>query len=266
MIFVALALFVSPSQAKAWHLVWSDEFNGPAGAGIDPDKWTAEISGNGNGNKEWQFYSDSVSNAAMDGNGHLAITALKSPPHTFKTTYGDGAISSARITTHKKFSIKYGRIEARIRIPAGPGIWPAFWIMGEDIDKVGWPACGEIDIMENIGKEPDISHGTMHGPGYAVGGEGLGSAFQLKNHQRFADGYHVFALEWQPKEIRWYVDGQMYERHTPADLPKDAEWVFDRPVFLLLNLAVGGDWPGDPDKTTKFPAVMAVDYIRVYQQ
>ena len=254
-------------STNAWKLVWHDEFdtNGPAGTGIDTNKWTAETGGNGNGNREWEFYTTDPSNAALDGHGCLNITALKSPTNTFKTRFGDGAYSSARFNTRKKFSVKYGRIEARIRIPAGQGIWPAFWMMGEDIATTGWPAGGEIDIMENIGKEPDVVHGTMHGPGYS-GTQGPSGLFRLKNQERFADDFHVYAVEWETNEIRWYVDGQFYERRTPADLPAGKQWVYNKPFFLLLNLAVGGGWPGNPDETTKFPAVMAVDYVRVYQR
>ena len=250
-----------------WKLVWHDEFdtNGPAGTGIDTNKWTAETGGNGNGNQEWQFYTTGQSNAALDGHGCLNITALKSPTNIFKTRFGDGAYSSARFNTRKKFSVKYGRIEARIKIPAGQGMWPAFWMLGEDIATTGWPAGGEIDIMENIGKEPDVVHGTMHGPGYS-GAQGSSGLFRLKNQERFADDFHVYAVEWETNEIRWYVDGQFYERRTPADLPAGKQWVYNQPFFLVLNLAVGGGWPGYPDDMTKFPAVMAVDYVRVYQR
>ncbi len=251
-------------STNGWKLVWHDEFNGPAGAGIDTNKWTVET-GAGRANEEWEFYTASRSNAALDGHGCLNITALKSPPHTFKARFGDGAYSSARFNTQKKFSVKYGRIEARIRIPAGQGMWPAFWMLGEDMGTVRWPACGEVDIMENLGREPDTVHGTIHGPGYS-GNHGLSGLFRLKNQERFADDFHVFAVEWEPNEIRWYVDGQFYERRTPADLPAGKKWVYNQPFFLLLNLAVGGRWPGNPDQTTKFPAVMAVDYVRVYQR
>jgi beta-glucanase (GH16 family) len=264
-IFLSLALFAAGARADSWRLIWSDEFDGPAGAGIDTNKWTAETGGNGNGNREWEFYTTNRGNAALDGHGCLDIIALKSPPHTFKTSFGDGSYSSARFNTRKKFSVKYGRIEARIKIPAGQGMWPAFWMLGGDIATAGWPSCGEVDIMENIGKEPDTVHGTIHGPGYS-GGQGPTAAFRLKNHEPFADAFHLFAVEWETNEIRWYVDGQLYERRTPADLPAGKKWVFDKPFFLLLNLAVGGGWPGYPDETTKFPAVMAVDYVRVYQR
>ena len=235
-----------------WKLVWSDEFNGPVGAGIDTNKWTAETGGGGNGNKEWQFYTTGRSNAVLDGHGCLDIIALKSPTNTFHTRFGDGSYSSARFNTRKKFSVKYGRIEARIRIPAGQGMWPAFWMMGEGIATTGWPAGGEIDIMENIGKEPDVIHGTMHGPGYSGAQRPDGGI--PSDQERFADKFHVYAVEWEANEVRWYVDGQFYERRTPADLPAGKKWVYDKPFFLLLNLAVGGGWPND--ETTKFPAVM----------
>jgi beta-glucanase (GH16 family) len=263
---LTLGLVAGSAPAQGWHLVWSDEFNGPAGAGIDTNKWTAEVGGDGWGNQELEFYTASPHNAALDGHGCLAITARKSPPHTFKTRYGRGEYSSARLITEKKFFVKYGRIEARIKIPAGQGMWPAFWMMGEDNGAVSWPDCGEVDIMEYIGKEPGTVWGSIHGPGYSDDKVDLTAAFHLQKHEPFAGGFHVYGVEWEAGEIRWYVDGQLYERRTPADLPPGRKWVFDKPFFLLLNLAVGGDWPGKPDQATKFPAVMAVDYVRVYQR
>jgi beta-glucanase (GH16 family) len=143
--------------------------------------------------------------------------------------------------TQGKFSRLYGRFEARIKIPRGQGIWPAFWMLGDDIDKVHWPACGEIDIMENIGKEPSLIHGTIRGPGYS-GAAGIGSPFALADHKPFADKFHIYAVEWEPKVIRFYVDKHLYATRTPADLPKNANWVYDHPFFILLNVAVGGNW------------------------
>ncbi len=144
-------------------------------------------------------------------------------------------------------------------------IWPAFWLLGEDIDVVGWPRCGEIDIMENIGKEPSIIHGTIHGPGYS-GGEGISSSYSLSNNRRFADSFHTFAVEWEPNVVRFYCDGFLYSTKTPADLPAGKTWVLNKPFFILLNLAVGGNWPGSPDETTVFPQTMLIDYVRVYQR
>ena len=153
----------------------------------------------------------------------------------------------------------------RIKIPYGQGIWPAFWMLGDDIDKAGWPKCGEIDIMENIGKEPAIVHGTIHGPGYN-GSNGIGGPFELPAGQRFADEFHVFAVEWEPAAIRFYVDDHLYKTITPSDLPKGTKWVYKHPFFLLLNVAVGGGWPGNPDASTSFPQTMLVDYVRVYRR
>jgi beta-glucanase (GH16 family) len=138
-------------------------------------------------------------------------------------------------------------------------------MLGEDIDKTGWPACGEIDIMENIGKEPGMVHGTIHGPGYS-GEKGIGAPYTVSGKQKFADDFHLFAVEWEPAVIRFYVDKDLYATVIPADLPKGSKWVYDHPFFLLLNVAVGGDWPGSPDPTTVFPQTMLVDYVRVYRR
>ncbi len=166
--------------------------------------------------------------------------------------------------TSGKFEQQYGRFEARIKISYGQGMWPAFWMLGNDIGTVGWPTCGEIDIMENIGKEPAMVHGTIHGPGYS-GGTGIGSPFSLAKG-RFADDYHLYAVEWEPNLVRFYVDNNLYATRTPADLPQGTKWVYDHPFFMILNLAVGGDWPGAPDNATVFPQTMLVDYVRVYKK
>jgi beta-glucanase (GH16 family) len=159
----------------------------------------------------------------------------------------------------------YGRFEARIKVPAGQGMWPAFWMLGADIDKAGWPACGEVDIMENIGKEPSIVHGSIHGPGY-TGTVGIEAPYSLPGTEHFADDFHIFAVEWSPGAVLFYVDKDLYVSHTRSDLRPGWKWVFDKPFFLILNLAVGGDWPGNPDASTVFPNDMLVDYVRVYQR
>jgi beta-glucanase (GH16 family) len=244
-----------------WSLAWSDEFDRPEGSAPDPAKWTYDIGGNGWGNDELETYTDRLQNAHIRG-GALVITALAE-----QYTGRDGITrpyTSARLLTKTKFSQEYGRFEARIKIPYGQGLWPAFWMLGDNIDQVGWPACGEIDIFENIGKEPGIVHGTVHGLGYSGSG-GIGGPYSLPSGARFADDFHVFAVEWEPKAVRFYVDGNVYHTVTPASLPAGTKWVYDHPFFLLLNVAVGGNWPGNPDATTTFPQSMTVDYVRVYE-
>jgi beta-glucanase (GH16 family) len=250
------------SDSRSWRLVWSDEFNGKDGSAIDPAKWTAEVGGNGWGNQELEYYTNRTANGYQD-RGSLVIKAIKEKYAGSDNVTRD--YTSARLITKNKFTIKYGRIEARIKIPYGQGLWPAFWMLGDDIDRVGWPACGEIDIMENIGKEPSLIHGSIHGPGY-IGGAGLGSSYSLPNNKRFAESFHVFAVEWEANSIRFYCDHVLYKTWTRTDLAPGMKWVFDHPFFILLNVAVGGDWPGSPDATTIFPQTMPVDYVRVYQR
>lgn len=253
------------SSNKYQKLIFQDEFDQAVNSPVDPNKWTAEIGGKGWGNQELQYYTDSIANAFHDGNGSLVIKAIRlDPPLTLSCWYGPCQYTSGRLITKGKFELKYGRFEARIKIPQGQGIWPAFWLLGNNIDKVGWPQSGEIDIMENIGREPSIVHGTIHGPGYS-GASGIGAPYSLPNNQAFAADYHVYAVEWSSNEIRWYVDGKLYQTLKPQNLPAGTTWVFDHSFFLLLNLAVGGGWPGNPDQTTTFPQMMLVDYVRVYR-
>ncbi|HUB01782.1 MAG TPA: glycoside hydrolase family 16 protein [Terriglobales bacterium] len=252
----------SHEHENDWKLVWSDEFNGPNGSAIDVSKWVIETGGKGWGNKEKEYYTDRLQNLFLQ-NGNLVIRALKEKytgPDRITRKY-----TSGRMKTQGKFSQKYGRFEARIKIPAGQGMWPAFWMLGDDITQVGWPGCGEIDIMENIGKEPGIIHGSIHGPGY-TGTVGIEAPYHLPDMQRFAEDFHVFAIEWDPASISFYVDHNLYVTRTRADLRPGWKWVFDKPFFLILNLAVGGDWPGNPNSSTVFPADMLVDYVRVYQR
>jgi beta-glucanase (GH16 family) len=254
----------SQSQSSGRKIVFKDEFGGPTGSAVDPTKWTSEIGGGGWGNQELQHYTNSTDNTYLNGSGSLVIKAVKlDAPLTLSCWYGPCQYTSGRLITKGKFDLKFGRFEARIRIPKGQGIWPAFWLLGNNIDTVGWPRCGEIDIMENIGREPSIVHGTIHGPGYS-GGSGIGASYTLPDNKPFSDDYHVYALEWSSNKILWYVDGKLYQTLTPQDLPGGTKWVFDHPYFLLLNLAVGGGWPGSPDQTTTFPQMMLVDYVRVY--
>jgi beta-glucanase (GH16 family) len=228
----------------SWTQVWADEFNGPAGSGPDPAKWIFDLGATGWGNHELEDYTRD--NVFLDGHGHLVIRAIQIA----------GKYTSGRIKTQGLFEVQYGKIEARIQLPRGQGIWPAFWMLGKGV----WPQSGEIDVMENIGKEPNIVHGTVHGPGYS-GAKGITSAHELSG-----DKFHVYGVEWSADSIDFLVDDKPYARVTHRSLPAGAVWVFDKPFFLLLNVAVGGDWPGRPDSTTRFPQSMLVDWVRVWKR
>jgi beta-glucanase (GH16 family) len=239
---------------------FSDDFDGPAGSPVDSSKWQLETGDNVN-NHERQYYTSGTDNAALDGQGHLVITAKKENPGNYQCWYGPCEYTSARLNTATTFKTTYGHVEARMKVPEGQGMWPAFWMLGEDIGSAGWPDCGEIDVMENVGFEPGTVHGTLHGPGYSGAG-GIGAGYTLPDGQKFSDDFHTFAVDWSPEKITWSVDGNVYQTRTPADLNGN-RWVFDHPFFMILNLAVGGDWPGDPDGSTSFPQQLVVDYVRV---
>jgi beta-glucanase (GH16 family) len=243
-----------------YQLVWSDEFNGADGSAPDPTKWAIQTGGGGWGNNELEYYTSRSKNVLIQG-GNLVITALKEDytgPDNVTRSY-----TSARMQTKGLFSQTYGRFEARIKLPKGQGMWPAFWMLGNNIDTAGWPACGEIDIMENIGKEPTMVHATLHAPGYPPAG--YTAAYTLPSGA-FSDDFHVFSVEWEAQQLRVYLDGTLYGTYTQSESPAPTNWPFsNQPFFLLLNLAVGGDWPGNPDSTTQFPQQMLVDYVRVYR-
>lgn len=244
------------------YLVWSDEFNGPAGTSPHRSKWSFDTGGGGWGNDELESYTSRPQNASLDGKGDLVITA-RAENHK-----GDDGITrpytSARLQTLNTFQFQYGLAEARIRVPAGRGLLPAFWMLGNDAYKgsEAWPACGEIDAMEVLGSEPNVVHGTLHGPwSFAPGGVGgtAGSSTAL------SAGFHVYGVEWSPNRISFLLDGSVYKTITRARLPWGAAWPFQRPFFLLLDLAVGGKWPGSPTASTHFPARMLVNWVRVWQ-
>lgn len=253
---------VPANPTGAWVLSWSDEFSGADGSAPDPAKWAFDLGGGGWGNAELQTYTSRPQNVSVQG-GNLVITAVK---ESYTGTDGIARnYTSGRLKTQGLFSQSNGRFEARIKIPAGQGLWPAFWMLGNDLGSNGWPACGEIDIMENVGKEPATVHATIHGPGYS-GGNGISAAKALAAG-KFADDFHLYAVEWEGTQMRFYVDGALFATRTPADLPSNGSpWVFDHPFFLILNLAVGGNWPGAPDGSTTFPQQMLVDYVRVYRR
>jgi beta-glucanase (GH16 family) len=236
-------------------LVWSDEFDAPAGSAVDGSKWKYDVGGNGWGNDQLEYDTEGTDNAVQDGAGNLVITAR---PGSGDDSCWNGACqyTSARLDTGGRFSVKYGELQARIQIPCGKGLWPAFWALGSNVDSVGWPASGEIDMMENVGGEPTTIHGSLHGPGYQLTGASENSA-------SYCQAFHLYAATWSSSGISFQVDGQTYASFTPASTNGNP-WVFDQSFFLILNLAVGGSWPGDPDSSTQFPAQMKVDYVRVY--
>jgi len=243
---------------RNWELTWSDEFNGNSGASPDASKWSYDIgTGNGGwGNQELEYYTNRPENISMDGNGNLIITAKKE-------SYNGSAFTSARIKTKGLFDQQYGRFEARLKTPYGPGLWPAFWMLGANMDQVPWPQCGEIDIMELRGQEPHIINGTLHGPGYS-GGAAITKMHGLQNG-RFDTDFHIFAVEWDADKVDFFVDDYLYQRLTKEEVEKKGQWVYNTPFFMILNVAVGGNYVGFPVDGTPFPQKMIVDYVRVYK-
>ncbi len=246
----------APTQ---WRLTWSDEFNAPTGTPPDPTKWIVVTGGNGFGNKESETYTARPENLQQSG-GNLVITARREDytgPDGLPAHY-----TSARLDTQGHFAQTYGRFEARMKLPAGKGIWPAFWLLGDNDRTAGWPQCGEIDVLETIGS-PATTYSTLHGPGYS-GGHALSAHAILPPPQTVDSAFHLYAVEWKPNDIKFFVDNTLVVERTPANLPSGAAWVYDHPFYILLNFAVGGQWPGYPDATTVFPQQMLIDYVRVY--
>lgn len=258
--FLLLSLFLGCEaddfqklEDRKWTLTWSDEFEGNE---LNPSKWTYDLGQgqNGWGNGEFQTYTNRPENVKVD-TGHLIITALNTP-------FGGANFSSARVKTQGLFAQKYGRFEARIKTPYGPGIWPAFWMLGENITQVSWPQCGEIDILELRGQEPSAILGTLHGPGYS-GGNPISKSYKLIN-ARFDNDFYVYAVEWSEDKIDFFVNDYLYGRITKDEVP--GEWVYNQPFFMILNVAVGGGFVGFPTDKTPFPQSLIVDYVRVYQK
>lgn len=244
-----------------WVLVWSDEFDGPQ---LDAGKWKYDIgNNNGWGNNELQYYTEG--NNIRFENGVLVIEARREEVRDGNRTY---QYTSSRIKTQDLFAVRYGKIEARIKVPYGKGLWPAFWMLGENIRYVRWPICGEIDIMEFLGHDRWTVYGSLHGPNF-FGSNSISRSFRLDvtRDKPFTEEFYVFGVIWTEDEIAWYVNDRIYQRLRREDLEHMGKiWVFDRPFFIILNLAVGGNWPGYPDFNTPFPARMYVDYVRVYQK
>jgi beta-glucanase (GH16 family) len=236
-----------------WQLVWQDEFDGPEGQLPDPDKWSFDM-GTDWGNLQLEYDTDRPENVSIDGNGKLRIIAREEQ-------YEESAYTSGRINTRGLYSHEHGRFEARILLPIGQGIWPAFWMLGADFPGVSWPDCGEIDIMEYRGQQPNILVGSIHGPGHS-GNNAISGKYQSPGFLN--ERYHVYAIEWDTESITWFIDDIQYHRVERTDLPGGARWVYDHPFFVLLNVAVGGRWVGPPDDSTVFPQTMKVDWVRVY--
>jgi beta-glucanase (GH16 family) len=245
------------SPPDRWVLTMSDEFDGDEGTPPNPAMWTYDVGGDGWGNEQLEFNTDFVENVSLDGEGNLRIRALEE-------FYMGNEYTSARIKTQRLFEQKYGRFEARIKLPEGQGLWPAFWMLGANVDEVPWPDCGEIDVMEYQGQRPSRVFGSLHGPGYS-GGEAISGDFSLPDGETFADDFHVFAVEWDPSLIRFSVDGEPYQTVRSTEVPR-GKWVFDHEFFVILNLAVGGTLGGPVGPDTVFPAEVRVDYVRIFER
>lgn len=278
-LFTMCLMFSIPTAAQIWgQPVWSDEFSGPVGTPIDSTKWTYDT-GILNVNKEVEYYcapsttsggcNTTNRNAYLDGYGHLIIQAIRLNPSTVPNS---GSWTSARLITKDRESFQYGRAESRMSLPVGPGIWPAFWALGSNIDTAGWPTCGEADYMENVpagvpgGLGPIIIASTLHANS-TTGAYGLGGKFTFPGGD--VTGMHAYGAIWSPGMVQFYVDdpGRAFFVGTASDMTNGQVWAFDHPFFLLLNLAIGGEgsWPGPTDATTPSPALMTVDYVRVYK-
>ena len=252
---------------SGWDLAWADEFDDPAGTPPNPANWAYEIGDttpdgkNGWGNEELQYYTDDPDNAQTDGDGNLVIT-LDEADGTQECYYGPCEFESARLITQNKAEFAYGRIESSLQVPTGgDGLWPAFWSLGTDITYNPWPGAGEIDVMEYVSRIPNEIFGTIHGPGYNGGGSFSGIYDFSPN--RVDEQYHTYAVEWEPEKIRWYLDDTLYHEAAPSDVP--GPWVFEKPFFLLLNFAIGGNFGGAIDPNNTYPQEYLVDYVRVYQ-
>ena len=250
-----------------WTQIWSDEFDGPAGSAVDTAKWVNDIGdgcANGNcgwGNHELEYYSSDTSNISLNGHGQLAIVGRPVPP-VLKCYYGPCRYTSAKITTRGKTIVSpAGKVEARIKLPAGQGLWPAFWMLGTTCPQVGWPDCGEIDIMESKGSLPTLSSSAMHGPGYS-------GQTPFANWQRFPGGsitdFHTYSVEWDQRSVRWLVDGVQHYQVGATDIRPYGRSVLGKSFIVILNLAIGGHFDGNPRSDSIFPAPMLVDYVRVY--
>lgn len=259
---------VTISRAN-WIQVWGDEFNGAPGAGVATTKWRHDIGDGcpqgicGWGNQEKEYYTDARENVALDGEGHLMIVG-RVAPRGLSCYYGPCRYTSGKITTRGKFHAAPGLVEARIKLPTGQGLWPAFWMLGADHPNTPWPACGEIDIMENHGSRPGMTSSAIHGPGYS--GQTPFKHPRPLAGRNYSDGFHTFSVVWDSLGVRFFVDDTMHYSVRRADVEPFGPWVFNQPFFVILNLAIGGTFDGDPESDAIFPATMLVDYVRAYKR
>ena len=256
-----------PVAAPEWAQVWSDEFDGAAGSRIDATKWSYDLADGcpvgicGWGNNEKEYYTDSTDNISLNGQGQLQIVA-RTAAAGLNCYYGPCRYTSAKITTRGKMLASPGRVEARIKLPAGQGLWPAFWMLGHGSPVTPWPACGEIDIMENKGSQPGITSSALHGPGYS-GATPFAKPYFLPSG-KFADDFHTFAVEWDSSYVQWYVDGIPHYTVSREEVRRYGSSVLNQSFFVILNVAVGGHFDGDPQSDAIFPATMLVDYVRAF--
>ena len=253
----------SPPPPPVWVQVWNDEFDGAAGTSVDTTKWVFDLGDGcpnvcGWGNNEKEYYTKDTANIRLNGEGQLQIVARVAPAG-LTCYYGACLYTSAKITTRGKMLVSPGKIEARIKLAAGQGLWPAFWLLGNNIDAVGWPTCGELDIMENKGSQTSFTSSAVHGPGYSGN-----TPFVNLYGPIIASDFHLYAVEWDAQTIRFFVDGNQHYVVTRSDVGRHGQWVFDQPFYAILNLAVGGNFDHDPASDAIFPAPVLVDYVRVY--
>lgn len=262
MLFISMLVGCSasidtPNTFGTWIPIWEDQFEGEFQSPPNPEFWEHDIGGDGWGNNQLEYNTDSIENVRLSGNGTLEIIAQREE-------FQGNQYTSGRIKTQHLLENGYGRYEARIRLPEGEGLWPAFWLLGADIDDGQiWPSCGEIDILEMRGDDPFKIHGTIHGPGYA-GVDSIGGTFESENS--IADDFHIFRVDFDPGYISWYVDDQLYLTITEGNIPSNSAWVFDHDFFMILNLAVGGNYLSDPTPEANFPKKMEIDYVRIYER
>ncbi|MEO0899730.1 MAG: family 16 glycosylhydrolase [Bacteroidota bacterium] len=254
-VFIPADGYITPTNYVGYDRVWADEFDEPGA--VNSANWTHELGASGWGNEELQYYTDRTDNSYVE-DGRLVIEAKKE-------SFDGAPYTSARLISANKQTFAFGRVDIRAILPEGQGIWPALWMLGTNIGTVGWPACGEIDIMELVGHEPGTVHGTAH---WGPQGQGFsnfkGASKSLLGGEKFSEEYHVFSIEWESNSITWFMDDEPYFNLTPSTV--NGAYPFNAPFFFIFNIAVGGRWPGYPDGTTQFPQKMYVDYIRVFQK